>query len=128
MENKLICLDTSVLIDYYRRKNKEKSLFYRLTDKYLLFAVTAVTEYEIYIGNTEEQNRFWNEFFKRITVLSFDSRSAQIAVNIQKKLKRINKAIDIPDLLIAATAIRNDLSLATLNRKHFERIEGLNLI
>ena len=32
--------------------------------------------------------------------------------------------IDIPDILIAATAIKNKLKFASLNRKHFERIEG----
>lgn len=32
-----------------------------------------------------------------------------------------------PDLLIAATALHHDLTLVTRNRKHFERIPGLDL-
>ncbi|MDR2147435.1 MAG: type II toxin-antitoxin system VapC family toxin [Tannerella sp.] len=128
MENKLICLDTSVLIDYYRKKNKAKSLFYQLTERYMLFSVSAISEYEIYMGSTEIQNIFWNEFFDKITIFPFDSKTAQIAVKIQQNLKRANKVVDIPDLLIAATAIRNNLPLATLNRKHFERIDGLQII
>jgi predicted nucleic acid-binding protein len=71
---------------------------------------------------------FWNDFFAKITVFPFDSKAAQIAVNIQQKLKLANKTIDIPDLLIGATAIRNNVPLATLNYKHFERIDGLQII
>jgi predicted nucleic acid-binding protein len=43
-------------------------------------------------------------------------------------LKRKRKQIALADLFIAATAISNQLSFATLNRKHFDRIEELNII
>jgi tRNA(fMet)-specific endonuclease VapC len=47
MEKEIICLDPSILIDFYRKKVKEKSLFFQLTTKYNLFAVSVVTAYEI---------------------------------------------------------------------------------
>jgi len=126
METKIICIDTSVLIDYYRKKDKSKSLFYKLTKTYSGFAVSAITEYEIYIGNsTAEQQKFWNELFKLITVLPFDSETGKVAVIIYNELKAKSNLIDIPDILIAATALKNKLKFATLNRKHFDRIEGL---
>ena len=128
MENILICLDTSVLIDYYRKKDKSKSLFFKLTERYALFAVSAITEYELYLGNSEEQNIFWDKFFSQITILPFDTKVARSAANIHKQLKAKNKLIDAPDILIAGTAMRNNLPLATLNRKHFERINGLEMV
>ena len=51
MENQVICLDTSVLIDYFRKVIKSKSFFYELTNEFDLFAVSAITEYEIYYGS-----------------------------------------------------------------------------
>lgn len=36
--------------------------------------------------------------------------------------------IDLADLLIAATAVTHGMSLATLNKKHFERIANIVLI
>ena len=36
--------------------------------------------------------------------------------------------IDLADLLIGATAITHGLTLATLNKKHFERIKKIELI
>ena len=128
MENTLICLDTSILIDYYRKKDKSKSLFFQLTNKYSLFAVSAVTEYELYLGNSQEQNIFWNDFFSQITVLPFDTYVVKQAVAIYKQLKQQNMLIDIPDIIIAGTAMQNNVPLATLNRKHFERINGLETI
>jgi len=128
MENTVICLDTSVLIDYYRKKEKSKSLFFQLTEKYSAFAVSAVTEYELYLGNSQEQNMFWDEFFSQITVLPFDTKAAKQAVAIYKQLKQQNQLIDIPDIMIAGTAMQNNAPLATLNRKHFERINGLEII
>ncbi len=36
--------------------------------------------------------------------------------------------IDIADLFIAATAVAYKYPIVTLNRKHFERIDGLTVI
>ena len=124
----MICLDTSVLIDYYRKKDKSKSLFFKLTEQYSLFAVSAVTEYELYLGNSEEQNIFWDKFFSQITVLPFNAKAAMNAVGIYKQLKIKNKLIEVPDIFIAGTVMCFNLPLATLNRKHFERITDLQLI
>jgi predicted nucleic acid-binding protein len=60
--------------------------------------------------------------------LSFDIAVAKVAVTLNKDLKRKRNLIDIADLFIAATAIANNLPFATLNRKHFERIDGLIII
>jgi predicted nucleic acid-binding protein len=128
MENTVICLDTSVLIDYYRKKDKSKSLFFQLTERYSFFAVSAVTEYELYVGNSQEQNVFWNNFFSQITVFPFDTNVVKQAVAIYKQLKQQNMLIDIPDIMIAGTALQNNVPLATINRKHFERINGLEII
>ena len=128
MEGTIVCLDTSVLIDFYRKRDKSKSLFFKMTEKYAFFAVSAVTQYELCLGNSQEQNIFWDDFFSRIVVLPFDTKSVKKAINIYQQLKQQNKLIDMPDIMIAGTAIQNNMPLATLNRKHFERIGGLDLI
>lgn len=128
MENEIIILDTSILIDFYRKKIKEKSAFFQLTEKYSLFAVSIVTEYEIMIGSDAAQAAYWTGFFNRITILPFDKAANDIAIEITKQLKTSNKLIEIPDIFIGATAKANNLKIATLNKKHFERIPGLEII
>lgn len=128
MENKIICLDTSVLIDYFRKKNKQNTFFFQLTKKYSIFAVSVITEYEIYTGSNNEQEKFWNKFFEFLTILPVNSDVIKNAIKIEKELKKTRKSIDIPDLFIAATTIENNMILATLNTKHFENIENIQLI
>ncbi|TLU99105.1 type II toxin-antitoxin system VapC family toxin [Dyadobacter luticola] len=128
MEKEVICLDTSVLIDFYRKKDKTKSFFYNLTNTYNVFAVSVVTEYEILTGSKEIKDIFWEAFFSNVEVLSFDRNVNDIAVQVFKQLKASNKLIEIPDIIIGATAIAHNYKLATLNKKHFDRIAGLTLI
>jgi predicted nucleic acid-binding protein len=128
MEKQVICLDTSVLIDYFRKVNKAKSFFYELTEEYDLFAVSAITEYEIYFGSNAEQDLYWDDFFNKIVSLPYNSEANRITIKVERELKKKNKTIDKPDIMIAGTAIANNMRLATLNVKHFERIDGLELI
>jgi len=83
---------------------------------------------KFYSGATGHQQNYWEEFLKIITVLPFDKDAVKAAVEINKVLKAKRKQIDMADLFIAATAISNNLPLATLNTKHFERIETLSII
>ena len=126
--SELILLDTSILIDFFRKKDKSKSKFYSLTTKYTLFAVSVITEYEIFTGASDSTLEYWNIFFDQVMVLPLERITTQNAVKIFKQLKHENKLIEIPDILIGSTAIVNKIKLATLNRKHFERIEGLDII
>lgn len=124
----MILLDTSVLIDFYRKKDKSKTLLFQLEKTHHKFAVSVVTQFEIYKGVRTESLQFWHNLFKDITIIPFTSDIALLAANIDAELKKINKQIALADLFIATTAISNDLECATLNKKHFERIEKLRLI
>jgi len=128
MADEVICLDTSVLIDYFRKTKKKNSFLLELTQQYSSFAVSIVTKFEILIGSNQKQEEFWEVFFQNTLVLPFDDKSNEEAVNIFKELKRAGNLIDIPDLFIGATAKAYNLKLATLNEKDFVRIDGLELL
>lgn len=128
MAEKIILVDTSILIDLFRKTNKANSVLISLVRRGYLYSISAVTEYEIYTGAALGQVDFWNSFLENTIVLPFDKTVAKTAVEINRDLKRKRKLIETADLFIAATAMANNLPFATLNRKHFERIEGLVLI
>lgn len=121
-------IDTTLLIDYFRKSDKTKAKLVQLSRQYERFAISSVTEFEIYSGATPHQLPFWQELLSEIVVLPFDSRAAHIAVGIQQNLKKLRKSIDKADLFIAATAIANNLTLDTRNRKHFDKIDQLSLL
>lgn len=128
MARKVILLDTSILIDYFRKSDKSKSKWVSLFSEGYDFAISAITYYEIYSGAKEVQLKFWNEILKRIDILPFDENAAKASIEINTELRKKSKQIDIADLFIAATAVSNELSLATLNVRHFERVGALKII
>ena len=128
MADKVILVDTSILIDYYRKTNKENSAWIGLIDRGYEFAVSAITKYELYSGATQSQIEFWNSILVAIPVIPFDESCVDTAVQINSALKRKRKQIDLADLFIAATAMNQNLSIATLNKKHFDRIDGLTIV
>ncbi|HMO33805.1 MAG TPA: type II toxin-antitoxin system VapC family toxin [Lacibacter sp.] len=128
MAGQLILADTSVLIDYYRKTNKVNAAWIALIDKGYDFAISAITKYELCSGATQSQMAFWESIFVSIPILSFDESCVDTAVHINAALKKKRKQIDLADLFIAATAMTNHLPVATLNKKHFDRIEGLSLV
>ena len=128
MENNVILVDTSILIDYYRKTVKENTVWVALARQGYRFLISAITKYEIYSGATQSQLVFWDKVLMSVDVLPFDEIAVNTAVTINASLKRKRKQIDLADLFIAATALSNDISIATLNRKHFERIDNLTLV
>ncbi|TKK64091.1 type II toxin-antitoxin system VapC family toxin [Ilyomonas limi] len=128
MADKIILIDTSVLIDYFRKTDKENAALVAIVKQGYTYCISSVTEYEIYRGALLGQIAFWDNLLLKVEVLPFDKTASRIAVDINSELKRKRKQIEIADLFIAATAVANGLKLATLNKKHFDRIEALTLM
>lgn len=128
MADKIILADTSILIDYFRKTDKANSAWIILFDQGYDFSISSITFYEIYSGATSAQLSFWIKVLGRTKVLPFDEAVTQSAVTINNVLKSKRKQIALADLFIAATAISNNLPFATLNIKHFDRVEGLNIV
>lgn len=112
MAGEIVLLDASILIDYYCKKGKSRTQWGALARAGHGFAVSTVTKYEIYAGATA----------------ALEVSAVDVAVGINHELKRKRKQIHLADLFIASTALANELPLATLNKKHFERIAGLDLL
>ena len=128
MANEVIMIDTSILIDFYRKTDKNNTVWIQLVRQKYAFAISIVTKFEVYTGATESQTEFWDSILKVIEVIPLDETAIDMAVELNKELKRKRKQIDMADLFIAATAVGHNMAFATLNRKHFDRIENLRII
>jgi tRNA(fMet)-specific endonuclease VapC len=115
----LVCLDASVLIEYFRNRNKKETFFPSLSLNYPGFVLPAIAHFEIYTGCTPQQKIFWDNLFADFLILPFTTSVSFEAVSIQKLLKSVGINIEFKDLAIAATAKSYGYPLATLNEKHF---------
>ena len=128
MADKVILADTSLLIDFFRKSDKSKSQLISLVKRGYKFCICVITEYEIYLGATLDQTGYWQQFLEKIDVVPLDRAAIKTAVDINKSLKAKRNQINLADLFIASIAVSNGLPLGTLNKKHFERVEGLELV
>ena len=121
-------IDACVFIEHWRSKNKEGTLLAKLHQQQRKLYVSAVAKYEVLAGADNEDMKAWYQLFDNVIVLAFDDVTIDYARKIYRQLRQENKLVDTTDILIAATAMTNDLPLATFNRNHFERIRGLRMI
>ena len=128
MAEKRLMIDTSILIDYFRKTDKANSKLINHFSQYNQLYISSITEFEVFNGATETHKKFWEGMLTRLIVLNFDSQTARKAAEIVTSLKTKRKTIDKPDLFIAATAVVHDLAFDTLNLKHFIHIDSLNLL
>lgn len=121
-------VDSTILIDYFRKTDKDNSVIVTLSRTYNQLYISCVTEFEVINGAKPAQLEFWNQMLTGFTILDFDSKAARQAAAIVQQLKNKRKTIDKPDLFIAATAVVHGLTLETANKKHFEHIDALTLL
>lgn len=122
-----VLLDTSVIIDFLRQKNKADTLLYKLAKSENLF-VSIVTHTEIYAGKSVWEKKGAKQevedLFSGFTILPMITEISEIAGN----LKAYNHDRSLLDCIIGATAKYHNLDLATFNSKDFKAMAGVKLL
>lgn len=75
-----------------------------------------------------ENLRILEKFLAPYISVPFDDPCGEVYGRIRADLAALGTPIGPNDLLIAAIAIRNDLTLVTANTREFERVPGLMLV
>lgn len=128
MEHRKVLIDTSVIIDHLRKRDKQKSVLFNIADSFDLF-VSSLTVFELFAGATDEtKKKDIENIISTAEVIPFSTAIAKEAGVIYISLKKESRIIEIRDIFIAATAAIFNLPIVTLNRKHFERIKKVELL
>lgn len=128
MENRGILVDTTILIDFLRKKNKEKTLLWKLKEMYTTISISSISVFELFAGaidNSKVKNV--QLLLKWLEVVEFDEELGEMAGRIFILLKKRNKIIDFRDLFIGTTAVFYNLEIATLNINHFVNIPNIKI-
>jgi len=90
-------------------------------------ALAELYEGVYYSRDPVESEAKLNDFLESVSIVGMDESTAKIFGRERGRLRAEGMLIGDMDLLIAATALRYNLTLLTNNRRHFDRIEGLQM-
>ena len=123
-ENEIILCDSNVMIDWINQRQKAINDLHWIKG---CIALSIITEYEIIAGAKDKvmQKRF-EKFLGNYLIISLDQKISLLGISLFKKYK-LSHGLDMPDSLIAATAIELDIPLFTYNQKDFRFISGIRL-
>ena len=116
----MMLVDTDILIDYLRG-HPEAGAF--LESRFEEVSISAVSVAELYQGVREGRERtLLARMVSVLTVLPLTTEIAERA-GLFRRDYRATMGCGLADCLIAATAARHGLELATLNGKHFTMLD-----
>jgi len=123
-------LDTSIIIDYLRGKQSAVELLNNIEGELVSSYVCLAELYEgvFRVNNSNEMEKAVNKFFSSLVfVYGLDKKVSKKFGELRALLKKKGKIIEDLDLILAATCIVNNLTLITLNQKHFSHIPDLQV-
>ncbi len=120
-------LDSSVLIDYLRGR-AEAAEFLEEARRAGELATHAVVVAEVFTGARDQgELDTIDRFFCEFRIHPIESSDSALSIDLFKRY-RLSHGVGWLDCLIAATAMRTRLAIATLNEKHFAVFDDLRVV
>lgn len=125
MEKRLVICDTNIFIEFYKNNSQIVENLKKIGIANI--AISSVTAGELIFGayNKAELQNIRKDI-DSLVVLPIDENISENFIDFMTKYS-LSHNLDLPDALIAATAIEYGCELYTLNLKHFRYIDGLKL-
>ncbi len=124
-------IDTDIIIYSLKNHNQVVQNFRNFTDAPK--AISVITYGELVYGARKSSNIEKNlakvyRLAELFPIVDISPAIMEIFGELKASLEKSGKTIDDMDLLIAATAITNNLVLVTNNDKNFARVKGLEIV
>ncbi len=122
-------LDTNICSAYMRRPGLLAHKFMQYSGR---MAIPTIVLAELLAGAYKHPNAprvlgLVRDLRKEVSLLTFDALCAEQYGMLYGALAQMGLVVDVPDLMIAAVAIKNNLILVTNNSADFKNIPGLHL-
>ena len=124
----VIVADTDVLIDFLAAREPAAG---RVADEIRRgnLWTTVITRFELLSGvRGAGETQIASRLLGSVKTLQLDILAADRAAAVRRALERKGIAIGMADSLIAGITLQAGATLLTRNRRHFERVDGLNLV
>ncbi|MGA2049445.1 MAG: type II toxin-antitoxin system VapC family toxin [Terracidiphilus sp.] len=114
-----VSLDTDIAIEILRGRNKViSSKWSALAASGTVVLYSPVVAAELWAGALPHEHRLISVFFQPLICVATDYEIGELAGALLRKFAK-SHSLEIPDALIAATAIHHEAALWTRNRKHY---------
>ena len=122
MEESLI-VDSDILIDYL--KEQPEAVFFLEQNIEKNIYISAITVAEIYARKkSQKEEIILNNFFQTFNIIEISENIAKQA-GIIKNTWHKSHGIGFADAIVAATTQNHNLTLVTLNKKHYPMINNI---
>lgn len=127
-----LLLDTDTISFFLRNEPKIMSEANDYLKFHKGFTFSVITRFEILRGlkakNATHQIAKFNGIGQHSKIIELNDEIIVQAADIYADLYKRGQIIGDADILIAATAIENNLTVVTNNENHFRRISGLQIL
>ena len=124
-------LDTDTISYYFRNQTTVVEKVDKYLQEYGFINLSVVTYYEIMNGllfkDAKRQLTLFETFSELNSIIPLDKSTAKLAADIYSQLRKKGITIGHNDIMIAACAIENNLTLVSNNTNHFQHIENLEI-
>ena len=121
----MIICDTNIFIEIFRKNVSIRSELDKIGYENIL--VSDVIKAELFFGAKDKSElQSIKNYLNNFSSLTVRSEISKMAVDFVEKYC-LSKKLNLPDALIAATALYYNVELFTLNKKHFVFIPSLKL-
>ncbi len=124
-------LDTNIITAFLKNDLRVVEKVSDYLESFDKLTINIISYYEILRGlkdlGNEEKLRKFDDFIQENELISIGKKTIETAAEIYAYLKKKGNLIEDADILMASTAIVEDLVLITNNINHFKRIKRLKL-
>ncbi len=125
MEQKVVVCDTNIFIEFYKGNNEIIENLKNIG--YENIAISSVTAGELIFGAINKNElKIIKKNIEQLKILPINNEISFNFISLMEKYS-LNHNLDLPDALIASTAMFYNIELFTLNTKHFKYIDNLKL-
>ncbi|SRR5258706_15408924 len=128
---KPVLVDTDTISYFFRNNTNVIAKLDEYLQEHGFIYLSVVTYYEVLNGlffkDAKNQLTQFEKFVSLNEVLPLTGEIAKRSAEIYADLRKVGQTVGHNDVLIAGTAILNDLTLITNNTSHFSRIAGLDV-
>jgi predicted nucleic acid-binding protein len=133
-----LAVDSSIVIDAERKHQTIEDLLTAIRQRFgeVEIVISALTVAELVHGVERAQTPeirqrrrpFIDELKKHVPVQPVTDESGELAGTISGRLAAKGINVQVDDLLIGVAALEQGYAVATLNRRHYEKIPGLIVV